>query len=403
MNAEVAFRELEPFKLSGVTVSDQGQGKDGFGMSMDMELDYRGLKCIGKMAFELLLLEEELVQQFKENCFQLSKLRHPNIAEFLGIFLQEGITAPILVMEFLPINLSFCIDQYGHLPEEISYSILYDVALGLSYLHSQMPPIFHGNLSSNNVLLDTNMTAKLSDIGTLSLIPLQITHVTQSPETMVYVPPEALVSDPKFNVSVDVYAYGILMIHLFSGKWPEKRNDDEPYSDAEANRCKIFLEAIGSDHPLTELVLRCIDVDSQQRAHANEIVQDLSKMVSKFPNSFGNRLDMLKRIKEDRQGIGTAELEKEMEQSERIFSAQKQEIKKLKVENEQLRAKVARNNELIRNTILALQLAQQKRQNHLKLEVQIDSPKATKKTNQGTEAPTTDIIENLEQSKQVRK
>lgn len=402
MNAEVAFRELEPFKLFGVTVSDQGQGKDGYGTSMDMELDYRGLKCVGKMAFELLLLEKELVQQFKENCNQLNKLRHPNIAQFLGIFIQEGVTAPILVTEFLPINLSFCIDQYHHLPEEISYSILYDVALGLFYLHNQMPPIFHGNLSSNNVLLDTNMTAKLSDIGTLSLTPLQITHVTQSPETMVYVPPEALLSDPKFDVSIDVYSYGILMIHVFSGKWPELSNDDgkSPYS--ETNGSQKFLEAIGCDHPLTELILRCINANSQQRSHAHEIVQEFSKMVSKFPNSFGNQLDMLKRIKEDRLAIGTAaELKKKIEQSERQFSVQKEEIKKLKLENEQLRSKVARNNELIGNTILTLQLAQQKRQSHLKLEVQIDSPKSTKKGNQGTEAPTTYITGNFEQIQQV--
>ena len=402
MNAGVAFRELEPFKLSGVTVSDQGQGKDGYGTSMDMELDYRGLKCIGKMIFELLLLEEELVQQFKENCHQLSKLRHPNIAQFLGIFIQEGLTAPILVMEFLPINLSFCIDQYHHLPEEISYSILHDVALGLLYLHSQMPPIFHGNLSSNNVLLDTNMTAKLSDIGTLSLTPLQITHVTQSPETMVYVPPEALVSDPKFNVSIDAYAYGILMIHVFSGKWPELRNDESKSPYSETNRSQKFLETIGCDHPLTELILQCINADSKQRSHAHEIVQELSKMVSKFPNSFGNQLDMLKRIKEDRIATGAAaELKKEIEQSERQFSAQKQEIKKLKLENEQLRAKVAKNSELIGNTILTLQLAQQKRKSHLKLEVQIDSPKAMKKGDQGTEAPTANIIGNSQRVQQV--
>lgn len=399
MDAEFAFRGLEPFKLSGVTVSEQGMGQDGYGTPTDLELDYRGLKCVGKMAFELLLLEEELVQKFKENCLQLSKLRHPNIVQFLGIFFQEGITAPILVTEFLPITLSFCIDQYGRLPEEISFSILHDVALGLSYLHSQMPALFHGNLSSNTVLLDTNMKAKLSDLGTLSLTPLQITHVTQSPEAMVYVPPEAITSDPKFNVSIDVYAYGILMVHVFSGKWPNITTND---SADEANRRDQFLHAIGSDHPLTELIIRCINVDPQQRPHAYDITQELSKMVSRYPASFANRLDMLKRIKEDRQSLGdVTELKKEVDQGEKQLCAQNLEIDKLKAENENLRTRVARNGELVRNTILALQLAQQKRQGHLKLEVQIDSPKVTKKSDQLVKPPVTDDITSPERSTEV--
>ena len=363
MDPTTAFRGLEPFNLTGVMVSNQGLGNEGLGAAAtDMELDYRGLKCVGKMVIELLLMEGDLIRQFKENCHQLSKLRHPNIAQFLGIFFQQGISAPVLVMEFLPINLSFCIDQYGILPKEIRYSILHDVALGLCYIHSQMPPLFHGNLSSNTVLLDSNMTAKLSDLGTLSLTPLQIAHVTQPPEMMVYIPPEAMAANPTYGSSIDEYSYGILMIHVFSGKWPEAQA-----GVTEAGRRENFLKAIGSDHPLKELVLRCINVDSQQRAHANEIVQQLSKMVSRFPASFGNRLDMLRQIEEDKHSHSSiAEIKEEMVQTERQFEAQKQEVEKKKVENQQLKAKIARNSELLDTTIQVLQLAQQRRQNQLK-------------------------------------
>ena len=358
MDPTAAFTELELFKLTGVTVSNQGLGNDALGATAtDMELDYRGLKCTGKMVFELLLMEVDLIQQFKENCHQLSKLRHPNIVQFLGLFFQEGISAPVLVMEFLPINLSLCIDQYGILPKEISYSILHDVALGLCYLHSQMPPMFHGNLSSNTILLDSSMTAKLSDLGTLSLTPLSIAHVTQSPEMMVYVPPEAIAADPRYDVSIDQYSYGILMIHVFSGKWPTAKS-----GISESDRRAYFLRAIGSDHPLKELILRCINVESQQRANAHEMVQQLSKMVSRFPASFGNRLDMLRQIEEDKHSQGTiAELQEEMAKTEHQFEAQKGELEKLQGENQQMNAKIARNSELIGTTIQVLQLAQQRR------------------------------------------
>ena len=127
-------------------------------------------------------------------------------------------------MEFLPTNLTSCIEQYGILPKEISYSILHDVALGLCYLHSQTLPIIHRDLSSNNVLLTPNMTAKISDLGVariLNLTPLQVSRMTQTPGTPAYMPPEVMVANPNYNTSVDEFSYGIMMIHMFSGQWPK--------------------------------------------------------------------------------------------------------------------------------------------------------------------------------------
>lgn len=36
---------------------------------------------------------------------------------------------------------------------------------GLCYLHSQIPPILHGNFKTANVLVDENFTAKVADAG----------------------------------------------------------------------------------------------------------------------------------------------------------------------------------------------------------------------------------------------
>ena len=45
-------------------------------------------------------------------------------------------------------------------------SILYDVSLGLSYLHSRDPVVIHRDLSSNNVMLNTRgqLVAKIGDL-----------------------------------------------------------------------------------------------------------------------------------------------------------------------------------------------------------------------------------------------
>ena len=102
---------------------------------------------------------------YKRQCELLSGLHHPCIVQFLGVWYEQGPRLPVLVMEYLHTTLSACLEGYGILPKEISFEILRDVALGLCYLHERSPPIIHRDLSANNVLLTSNMNAKLSDLG----------------------------------------------------------------------------------------------------------------------------------------------------------------------------------------------------------------------------------------------
>ena len=185
----VTFIGLDPYKLTGVRVTDRELGQGSY--ATVLELEYMGLKCAGKQIHDLLLRQGDAsytVRRFEEECRLLSQVRHPNIVQFLGVYFQQRVQAPILVMEFLPTNLTSCIEHYGILPKEISYSILHDVSLGLCYLHSQTPPIIHRDLASNNVLLTPNMTAKISDLGVARI--LQVSHMTQAPGTPAYMPPD---------------------------------------------------------------------------------------------------------------------------------------------------------------------------------------------------------------------
>ena len=296
------------------------------------ELEYMGLKCAGKKIHEVLLRQGDAsytLCRFEEECRLLSQVRHPNIVQFLGVHFQRRVQVPILVMEYLPTNLTSCIEQYGILPKEISYSILHDVALGLCYLHSQTPPIIHRDLSSNNVLLATNMTTKISDLGVariLNLTPLQVSRMTQTPGTPAYMPPEVMVANPKYDTSVDKFSYGILMIHMFSGRWPEPQVGPNRMEEgrlipvSEAERREVFLRAIGNEHPLMDLILRLINNDPQVRPHASEIVERLAVMVLQFPASFANRLEMLRHIQhqeEEKRALEERETERQALMEER--------------------------------------------------------------------------------------
>ena len=303
-----SFEGLESYKLTGVKITDRELGHGSY--ATVIELEYVGLKCAGKKIHEVLLKRADTirytVRRFEEECRLLSQVRHPNIVQFLGVYFQQGVQTPILVMEFLPINLTSCIEEYGILPKEISYSILHDVALGLCYLHSQIPPIIHRDISSNNVLLTPNMTAKISDLGVariFNLSPLQVCRMTKAPGTPAYMPPEVMIANPSYDTSIDVFSYGILMMHVFSGRWPEpqvgavRSNPSRLIPVSEAERREVFLKAIGNEHPLTSLICKCIDNHPRLRPRTSEIVKQLAEMTMQFPSSVSNKLEMLHHIK----------------------------------------------------------------------------------------------------------
>ena len=296
------FTGFEPYKLTGVGVGEKELGHGSY--ATVLEVEYLGLKCAGKRIHELLQRQGDstyTICRFEEECRLLSQLRHPNIVQFLGVHFQPGKQVPILVMEFLPTNLNSCIEEYGILPNEISYSILHDVALGLYYLHNQTVAIIHRDLSANNVLLTSNMTAKISDLGVariLNLTPLQ--RMTQNPGTAAYMPPEVMTADPKYDTSIDIFSYGILMIHVLSGRWPEPQEGQIRHESGkmipvtEAERRNVFLQTIGNDHPLMNLIQRCIDNDPKHRSNIREIVQQTRRLTSQISFDFPSKVEVLK-------------------------------------------------------------------------------------------------------------
>ena len=293
MAEESPFSGFEPYQLSQVQVTDNKLGHGSY--ATVMEVKYMGLKCAGKKIHEILLEQGDAnytIRRFEEECRILSRIRHPNIVQFLGVYFQENKKIPILVMEYLPTNLTSCIERQGILPAETSYSILHEVALGMYYLHNQSPPIVHRDLSANNILLTHNMEAKISDLGVarmLNLTPLEATRLTQTPGTPAYMPPEVMVAKPKYDTSIDEFSFGIMMIHIFSGKWPEPECSQIRMEDGlmipvtEAGRRESFLKAIGDDHPLMSVILQCIHNDPRQRMPVNEILEHTSKLVAHFP------------------------------------------------------------------------------------------------------------------------
>lgn len=312
---------LEAYKLREVEVTDRELGSGCF--ATVFELNFKGLKCAGKKINDRDLSNDETyrTERFEKECRLLSQVRHPNIVQFLGVYSQEDAKAPLLVMEFLPMTLTFCIEQYsGELSNCISYSILHDIALGLNYLHSQTKPIIHKDLSSNNILLAYNLTAKISDLGIseiLNLSPLQRSRTKNKFGTLAFMPPEMInVANPVSAVTIDQFSYGIIMIHLLSTECPEPElpylfpnEDGELIGYTEAKRRERFLAMIGEDHPLMDLIKRCISNIPKKRAHASDIVQQLEELLA--DESRDTRLEMLQQIEAGENVLKQGKLEEE--------------------------------------------------------------------------------------------
>ena len=217
-------------------------------------------------------------------------------------------------------------DRYGVLPEQEGTGILDDVATGLCYLHGHRPPIVHRDLSANNVLLSSNMTAKISDLGVakiLNLTPARMSQMTKCPGTLSYMPPEALRQRPSYDAKLDCFSVGVMILHVLCGRWPypsepnrvNPNNRRQLIALSEAERREEYFQQVRGDHPLVELIRGCLDNDPPQRPDAVRILGRLRQVISQSPPSCGNKMELLNQtqtLRNEKRGLS-----EQLEQSQR--------------------------------------------------------------------------------------
>lgn len=94
-----------------------------------------------------------------------------------------------------------------------------DVAHGLAYIH-QASSLIHGNLKSSNVLLGVDFEACVTDYCLAFLA--DSSSFTDDPDSAAYKAPEARKSSRRATSKSDVYAFGVLLLELLTGKHPSQ-------------------------------------------------------------------------------------------------------------------------------------------------------------------------------------
>jgi len=166
---------------------------------------------------------EKLHKRLNREVYVWHRLEHPNIVKLFGTsYHMSG--RPAMVMKW------YCngsAQEYLRDHGDINRLLLVrDVAFGLEYLHTLTPPIVHGDLKSNNVLITDDGTAVLSDFGLSQVIgdildrPVGLTP-SNLPGPIRWQAPELLEDEScQPGLKTDVWGFGCTAYELLTSKLP---------------------------------------------------------------------------------------------------------------------------------------------------------------------------------------
>ena len=229
----------------------------------------------------------KFVEQFEQEGRFLRMIKHPNIVQFLGTVRDPRSQKLALLMELMDESLTRFLERsIGPLPYHTQLNICHDVALALAYLHSN--DIIHRDLSSNNVLLiGEGSRAKVTDFGMSKLIGMnpRMTPLTMCPGTHAYMPPEALITPPRYSNKLDCFSHGVLTIQIVTRQFPNPGDAhvEDPKEGSfrqvpERERRKKDIDLIDPNHPLLPLAFHCIHLRAAQRPSADELCEGLATL-----------------------------------------------------------------------------------------------------------------------------
>ncbi|KAK9198342.1 hypothetical protein WN944_013526 [Citrus x changshan-huyou] len=163
-------------------------------------------------------LAQEREREFKTEVSAIGRTHHKNHVQLLG-FCDEGLNR-LLVYEFMGIgtlaNLLFASPR----PDwSLRVRISLEIARGLLYLHGECNvPIIHCDIKPQNILLDQDFTAKISDFGLSKLLLSDQSRTrTMIRGTRGYVAPEWFKNVP-VSAKVDVYSFDVVLLKIICCK-----------------------------------------------------------------------------------------------------------------------------------------------------------------------------------------
>ncbi|CAL9016893.1 unnamed protein product [Prunus brigantina] len=216
-----SFRQLKDATNNFDKANKIGEG--GFGSV------YKGLLSDGTVIAvkQLSSKSKQGNREFLNEIGMISALQHPHLVKLHGCCIEGN--QLLLVYEYMENN-SLARALFGklhlvHADGQLKldwptrHKICVGIARGLAYLHEESRlKVVHRDIKATNVLLDKNLTPKISDFGLAKLDEEDNTHIsTRIAGTYGYMAPEYAMRG-YLTDKADVYSFGILVLEIASGR-----------------------------------------------------------------------------------------------------------------------------------------------------------------------------------------
>ncbi|XP_027340216.1 uncharacterized protein LOC113853791 [Abrus precatorius] len=176
---------------------------------------YKGTIDIASVAVKKLnKLFQEIDEDFQTEVNVIGQTHHRNLVRLLG-YCNEG-QHRILVYEFMS---NGTLASFLFTPLKPGWNQRFQIALGIArgliYLHEECcTQIIHCDIKPQNILLDDQYNARISDFGLAKLLLISESHTeTRIRGTKGYVAPDWFRSVP-ITAKVDTYSFGVLLLEI---------------------------------------------------------------------------------------------------------------------------------------------------------------------------------------------
>ncbi|CAN7077503.1 unnamed protein product [Brassica oleracea var. botrytis] len=191
-------------------------GEGGFGSVFKGELSDGTIIAVKQLSAKSCQGNREFVNEIG----MISGLSHPNLVKLYGCCVEK--IQLLLVYEYMENN-SLALALSGKSSLKLDWAarqnICIGIAKGLEFLHEgSMIRMVHRDIKSTNVLLDSDLNAKISDFGLARLHEEEHTHIsTKIAGTIGYMAPEYALWG-QLTEKADVYSFGVVAMEIVSGK-----------------------------------------------------------------------------------------------------------------------------------------------------------------------------------------
>ncbi|KAJ1282104.1 hypothetical protein BS78_03G024500 [Paspalum vaginatum] len=189
-------------------------GKGGFGSVFEGQVGEQ------RVAVKQLDRAGQGKKEFLAEVETIGNIHHINLVKLIGFCAEKS--HRLLVLEYMPKGSldSWIYSRDADMPLDwhTRCRIIKDIAKGLAYLHEECRQrIAHLDIKPQNILLDDNFCAKLSDFGLSKMIDRDKSQVvTRMRGTPGYLAPEWLTS--QITERVDIYSFGVVIMEIICGR-----------------------------------------------------------------------------------------------------------------------------------------------------------------------------------------